>query len=479
MTSVETAPLPSQPPGITDPVSITEIVSDPSPLQGPDGRIVGDDVTRIPEVPKPPQETHIETDNTSMDTSRSKTEEKSKVASELRILEPEKDTTTDETSERVVDIVKQSKLQETSKSTSDLGELPEFPPSRPLTETTARDGTKVSIDTEKEKRASNTNLRASNSNLDKESTKTPFSVRVERKPLHTAQARSHSDYFTKTPSTSRYTYIAASLSQYTGFEPDLKGKENFFMQAPPQQMRARRPPKLVRLATVTMTPKTKPAPRGPSLYYEEPKKPLKVITWDEATEARPPLRIDMEGPGPTNYSPRIKPLMETNSPAWTFGGKCQPEKAGGSRTSWEKPWFASPSVWTNKVDFHNDSAWPSPTHYKSKPVLGPRQRTMTEFPSFTIGTRDEVTFSKAGSNKEPSPVDYDKDIADKLVYRRGPSFSHQFRREGTITWGSQDKTPGPGAYTPNYSYNKPHGPSFSIRSLRREKSHGLGPFSTF
>ena len=72
--------------------------------------------------------------------------------------------------------------------------------------------------------------------------------------------------------------------------------------------------------------RTKPAPRGPSLYYEEPKKPSKVITWDEATEARPPLRIDMEGPGPTNYSPRIKPLMETNSPAWTFGGKCQPEK---------------------------------------------------------------------------------------------------------------------------------------------------------
>ena len=254
MTSLETAPLPPQPPGITDPVSITEIVSDPSPLQGPDGRLVGDDVTRIPEVPKPPPETNINTDNASMDTSRSKTDDKTKVALELRILEPEKDSKTDESSERVVDIVKQSKLQGTTKSTSDLGELPEFPPSRPLTETTARDGTKVSIDPEKEKRASKTDLRASNSNLDKE-TKTPFSVRVERKPLHTAQARSHSDYFSKTPSTSRYTYIAASLSQYTGFEPDLKGKENFFLQAPPQQMRARRPPKLVRLATVSMTPK--------------------------------------------------------------------------------------------------------------------------------------------------------------------------------------------------------------------------------
>ena len=254
MASVETAPLPSQPPGITDPVSITEIMSDPSPVQGPDGRIVDDNVTRIPEVPKP-QDTKIDADNKGMDTSRSKTDDKSKVETELRNPELGKDVKTEESSERVVDIVKQSKLQETSKSTSDLAELPEFPPSRPITETTARDGTKVSIiDTEKEKRTSNTNLRDSNSNLDKE-TKTPFSVRVERKPLHTAQTRSHSDYFSKTPSTSRYTYIAASLSQYTGFEPDLKGKENFFRQAPPQQMKARRPPKLVRLATVTMTPK--------------------------------------------------------------------------------------------------------------------------------------------------------------------------------------------------------------------------------
>ena len=259
MTSVETAPLPSQPSGIKDPtVSITEIVSDPSPVQGSDGRLADDDVNRIPEVPKPLQETNVNADYTKdqsndMDTDTTKTEDKSKVT-EHRILEPEKEMKIDETSEHVIDIVKQSKLQGTTKSTSDLGELPEFPPSRPLTETTARDGTKVSIDIENEKRASNTNLRASNTNLDKE-TKTSFSVRVERKPLHTAQTRSHSDYFSKTPSTSRYTYIAASLSQYTEFEPDLKGKENFFRQAPPQQMRARRPPKLVRLATVTMSPK--------------------------------------------------------------------------------------------------------------------------------------------------------------------------------------------------------------------------------
>lgn len=471
MTSVETAPLPSHPPGINDPTAgLTEIVPDPSLIQGPDGRLTGDDITRTTGEPINIDESdHNVADNRdqtndTMVTDTAQGKDKSKVT-ELRILEPEKEKKKDE---HVIDIVKQSKLQDTSKSTSDLAE---FPQSRPITETSARDGTKISIDVEKEKRDSNTNL-------DKEP-KTPFSVKVERKPLHTAQTRSHSDYFSKTPSTSRYTYIAASLSQYTGFEPDLKGKENFFRQVQPQQMRARRPPKLVRLATVTMSPKTKPAPRGPSLYYEEPKKPSKVITWDEANDARPPLRIDMEGPGPTDYSPRIKPLHETNSPAWSFGARCLPGKPGGSRTSWEKSWFCSPDVWTNKVDFYNDSAWPSPTHYKAKSLLGPRQRTMIEAPSFTIGVRNEMTINKSGSDKEPSPVDYDRDIADKLVHRRGPSFSHQFRREGTIMWGSQNKTPGPGAYSPNFSYNKPHGPAFSIRSLRREKSHVLGPFSTF
>lgn len=225
--------------------------------------------------------------------------------------------------------------------------------------------------------------------------------------------------------------------------------------------------------------RTKPVPRGPSLYYEEPQKPKKVITWDEAMDARPPLRVDMEGPGPTAYSPRNRPLKETNSPAWTFGSKCFIEKGGGSRTSWEKTWFQNPEVWTSKVDFYNDSAWPTPTHYRHRPALGPRQRTMIEAPSFTIGTRREMTLNKMGSDKEPSPVDYDKDMADKIVLKNAPAFSHQFRREGTVVWPSKDKGPGPGSYSPKYAYNKPHGPAFTIRSLRREKSHVLGPFSTF
>ena len=46
-----------------------------------------------------------------------------------------------------------------------------------------------------------------------------------------------------------------------------------------------------------------------------------VLAWHVAMESRPPLRIDMSGPTPTTYSPRNKPLYETNAPAYSFGRK--------------------------------------------------------------------------------------------------------------------------------------------------------------
>lgn len=45
--------------------------------------------------------------------------------------------------------------------------------------------------------------------------------------------------------------------------------------------------------------------------------------------------------------------------------------------------------------------------------------------------------SLPGSDKEPSPADYDKDVADKMVLKKSPSFTHQFRREGTVIWASK------------------------------------------
>ncbi|KAL4219305.1 hypothetical protein ACF0H5_021884 [Mactra antiquata] len=473
--------------GLEEPVTS---VTDP----GPDGRNIGEGVViktaeRLSPEPvvqneelkveinqiKPEKVEQIETNNTDINkpedmenipTQRSKGNAK---VTEFKL--PEKlerdsgrgDDATTERSDRVVDIVKQSKLKE-KQNIPESGDSHDVPISRPVTETSIRDGTKFSYDYDKDKR----DLK---SEMGMETNKSEFSVKVERKPLHTANTRSHSDYYSKTPSTGRFTHLATSYGQFFGFPPDQNAKA--------QMSRMRRPPKLVRLATVTMSPKTKPIPRGPSLYYEEPKKPKKVITWDEAMDARPPLKIDMEGPGPTQYSPRNRPLNETNAPAWSFGSKCFIEKGGGSRTSWEKTWFQNPDIWTSKVDFYNDSAWPTPTHYRQRPLLGPRQRTMVEAPSFSIGVRRETTFSKRGSDKEPSPVDYDKDVADKVTLKTAPSFTHQFRREGTVIWSNKEKGPGPGSYNPNYSFNKSHKPAFSIRSLRREKSHVLGPFSTF
>ncbi|XP_067661094.1 uncharacterized protein [Haliotis asinina] len=245
-----------------------------------------------------------------------------------------------------------------------------------------------------------------------------------------------------------------------------------------QVTRSRVPPRFIRLATVTMAPKSKTISATPSLYYEEPRRPTKVITWEEANNSRPPLKVDMEGPSPWTYSPRNKPLNETNAPAWTFGARCSPEREGGSRTSWAKTWFQTPHVWHTKVDFVSDGTWPTPNLYKKRSLLGPRQRTMPESPSYSMGRKGDFSVMKQGSDKEPSPGEYDTHHADRALFRRHPAYSHQFRREGTILWSSGEDTPGPGSYTPT-SCTRPHGPSFSIQGIRREKSHVLGPYSSF
>ena len=112
--------------------------------------------------------------------------------------------------------------------------------SRPLTETSVRDGTKMSFHTE----------RGMSKREHRPEVETPFSVSAERKPLHTAQTRSHSDYFSKTSSSNRYANIASSLGQLYGFVPDPSDH-----RFPSKMQRMRRPPKLVRLATVTMSAK--------------------------------------------------------------------------------------------------------------------------------------------------------------------------------------------------------------------------------
>ena len=62
-----------------------------------------------------------------------------------------------------------------------------------------------------------------------------------------------------------------------------------------------------------------------------------ISAWHEAMESRPPLRIDMSGPTPTSYSPRNKPLYETNAPAYSFGRKEAPK--GNSYVLYRTPYF--------------------------------------------------------------------------------------------------------------------------------------------
>lgn len=289
--------------------------------------------------------------------------------------------------------------------------------------------------------------------------------------------RSYSEYGRS--SSNRQSVLAPGKGRFDPIPPP--NGSNYRGMPSPTPKHIRVPTKLIRLTTVTVSAKTKPAPRPPmsSLYYEEPKKPKKVVGWDEANSARPPLRIDMEGPGPCTYSPQNKPLYETNAPSWSFGSKTQPDKDGGGRTSWEKSWFQSPHIYQQKTDFFSDNAWPTPSSYTQRPLLGPRQRTTIEAPSFSIGVRRKIDLSNPGSFKQPSPGEYEKNQADKVVYRSSPAFSHQFRREGTVLWSHNEKTPGPAAYSPRLDNSKLMSPAFTIRSLRREKSHVLGPFATF
>ena len=65
----------------------------------------------------------------------------------------------------------------------------------------------------------------------------------------------------------------------------------------------------------------------PSNYVTNSRRTRKVVTWDVAMGARPPLRIDMDGPTPCTYSPSTRPPFATCAPKWTFGAKTFVEKS--------------------------------------------------------------------------------------------------------------------------------------------------------
>ncbi|XP_077986996.1 uncharacterized protein LOC144441312 [Glandiceps talaboti] len=246
----------------------------------------------------------------------------------------------------------------------------------------------------------------------------------------------------------------------------------------PTHLGGRLPPSVMKMSTVVLSARKRAAiSKGPSIYYE-PMRHRKVATWDECMNSRPPLKIDLEGPGPWTYSPRNKPLNETNSPHWSFGMRLH-EKAGGGFKAWQKEWFHSPDNYTHRLRF--DNKWPTPATYNINTLVGVRSQTKTAYPSFTIiGKRGKFAIAKPGSDKEPAPNAYDRDKADRLVMKTAPAYSHSFRHKGTTLWAKSELTPAPCNYNPlteKMAY-KPHNPAFTIRGLRGTKRHELGPHST-
>ncbi|XP_006821297.1 uncharacterized protein LOC100378134 [Saccoglossus kowalevskii] len=240
----------------------------------------------------------------------------------------------------------------------------------------------------------------------------------------------------------------------------------------------RLPPAVMKMSTVVLSARKRAAiNKGPSIYYEE-RNSRKLMTWDQCMNSRPPLQIDMEGPGPCTYSPNIKPLNETNSPEYSFGMKLH-ERSGGGYKAWSKEWFHSSNNFTHRLRF--DHKWPTPATYNIKTLVGKRHQTQPSTPSFTIiGNRGSMSFGKQGSEKEPGPNIYNRDKADRLILHTAPSFTHRLRHGGTTLWPPSEVTPGPGAYNPKVTYTayKNTQQAFTISGTRRLKRHDVGPHTT-
>ncbi|XP_033643626.1 uncharacterized protein LOC117303511 [Asterias rubens] len=242
---------------------------------------------------------------------------------------------------------------------------------------------------------------------------------------------------------------------------------------------AKLPPSVMKMSTVMVSARKRAVlNRHSSVFYEE-RHQTKVISLDEAINSRPPMPFDLDNPGPCRYTPRNKPLNETNAPEFTFGHRLQ-EKGGGGRTANSKTWFNSKDGFTTKV--HWDKRWPSPAHYNStRPLLGRRKPTMFDYPNFSIGVKSKFSINKRGSENEPGPNEYNRSNSDSIILRKAPSYTISQRHQGTQLWGGKETTPGPGTYTPRWGFDSGmvHHPSFTIQGIRRAKNHQLGPHSTF
>lgn len=236
------------------------------------------------------------------------------------------------------------------------------------------------------------------------------------------------------------------------------------------------PQKFIRLSTVSARNSLRHQRPFHSQPYDEHPEQRNAISWYEATESRPPLRIDMSGPTPTTYSPSNKPLYETNAPAYSFGRK-EPDKRGSGQKAWGKLWFRSHSPFTFKTNY--ELHWPSPFHYHHKSTLGPKQVNKPAFPSHSMGARQPEVIRKKKKEIQPVPTIYYPEVLALSRMRRAPAHSMGCKLPDR-NWTPILDVPAPNAYNPLQSIfvTKPSKPSFTMCPERRNKRHDVGPFVT-
>lgn len=102
---------------------------------------------------------------------------------------------------------------------------------------------------------------------------------------------------------------------------------------------------------------------------------------------------------------------------------------GGSRTAWQKEWFASNNPYTIKVDFNRETAWPTPVHYQAPPTIGFQPSKQT-FPSWSMATRIQSSPPLVRENN-PAPDTYDTATAFRKLTAKSTSITLKSRVGGT------------------------------------------------
>ena len=102
---------------------------------------------------------------------------------------------------------------------------------------------------------------------------------------------------------------------------------------------------------------------------------------------------------------------------------------GGSRTAWQKQWFAHSNPFTTNVDFRRENSWPTPFHYPARPAIG-SQSTKYSFPAWSFGAR--LTESPVSNDEYyPGPHSYDTVRAFRHLTTKSTAITMKSRPGGT------------------------------------------------